>query len=60
MTTTTFSPQDLPLLTSSTRAQALRAYGGHCLDCNGTGHGMKTCPQDFLYISVILNPTLGR
>ena len=64
MVTITISTQDppllTPLLTRSARAQALRAHGGHCLDCNGTDHSMKTCPQDFLNISGILNPALGQ
>ena len=64
MVTTTFSTQDPPLLTpllmSSAGAQALRAHGGHCLNCNGTDHSMKTCPQDFLNISGIINPALGQ
>ena len=64
MVTTTFSTQDslllISLLTSSARVHALRAHGGHCLNCNSTDHSMKTCPQDFLNISGILNPALGQ
>ena len=64
MVTTTFSTQDppllTPLLTSSARAQAIRAHGGHCLNCNGTDHSMQNCPQDFINISGNLNPALGQ
>ena len=64
MVTTTFSTPDLPLLTplltSVARAQALRAIGGHCLNCNGTDHTMKTCNQDFLNTPSPLNPALGQ
>ena len=64
MVTTTFSTQDppllTPLLTTAARAQALRAHGGHCLNCNGTDHSVKTCAQDFLNTSGILNPALGQ
>ena len=64
MVTTTFSTPDppllTPLLTSAARAQALRAHGGHCLNCNGTDHSMKSCTQDFLNTSGILNPALGQ
>ncbi len=64
MVSTTFNQQIppllTPLLTSSARAQALRDHGGHCLNCNGTDHSMKTCPQDFLNTSGILNPALGQ
>ena len=64
MVTTTFTTPDplllTPLLTSAARAQALRAHGGHCLNCNGTGHSMKSCTQAFLNTSGILNPALGQ
>ena len=64
MVTTTFSTPDppllTPLLTNAARAQALRAYGGHCLNCNGTDHSMKSCTQAFLNTSGILNPALGQ
>ena len=64
MVTTTFSTQDPPLLTpllkSAARAQALRAHCGRCLNCNGTDHSMKSCAQDFLNTSGILNPALGQ
>ena len=64
MVTTTFNPQTPPLLTpllkSSARAQALRVHGGHCLNCNGTGHSMKTCSEGFLNTSGVLNPSLGQ
>ena len=62
--TTMFSTPDppllMPLLTSAVRAQALRAHGGHCLNCNGADHSMKTCAQDFLNTSGIFNPALGQ
>ena len=64
MVTTTFSTPDppllTPLLTSAARAQALRFHGGHCLNCNGTDHSMKSCTQAFLNTSGILNPALGQ
>ena len=64
MATTTFSTPDppllTPLLTSAARAQGLRAHGGHCLNCNGTDHSMKTCNQEYLNTSGILNPALGQ
>ena len=59
MVTTTFKPQTPPFLTPL-RAQALRAHGGHCLNCNGTNHSMKTCSEGFLKTSDILNPALGQ
>ena len=64
MVTTTFNPQTppllTPLLTSSARAQALRAQGGRCLNCNGTDHSMKTCSEGFLNTSSILKQALGQ
>ena len=64
MVTTTFNTEDppllTPLLTSSARAQALRAHGGHFLNCNGTEQSMKTCPQDSFNIFGMLNPALGQ
>ena len=64
MVTTTFNTPDppllTPLLTSVARAQALRALGGHCLNCNGTDYTMKTCNQDFLNTPSPLNPALGQ
>ena len=64
--TTIFNPQTppllTPLLTSSARAHALCmcAHGGHCLNCNGTDHGMKTRSEGLLNTSGILNPALGK
>ena len=49
-----------PLLTNSARARALRAHGGHCLNCTGTDYGMKTYSQEFITTSGILNPALGQ
>lgn len=64
MVTTTFSTPDppllTPLLTSSARAQALRDYGGRCLNCSGTDHSMKTCDRPFINTSGIINPALGQ
>ena len=60
MVTKTINTRDPPLLTtlltSSARAQALRAHGGHPFNCNGTDHSMRTCPQDFLNTSGISQP----
>ena len=41
------SPLFSPLLTSSTRSQALRAHGGHWVYRAGQDHSMQTCGQDF-------------
>ena len=63
MTTTVSTPDSpllTPLLTSAARARALRAHGVHCHNCNGTDHSMKSCTQDFLNTSGILNPALGQ
>lgn len=41
-------------------AQALRAHGDLCLNCNGTDHSQKACSKSFLTTSGILNPALGQ
>lgn len=60
VTTTQVCPLLTSLITSSARAQAPRAHGGHCLNCNGTNHSMKAFSQYFLYTSGILNPVRGH
>ena len=49
-----------PLFTPEARAQAFRDNKGRCLNCHGTDHSFKRCPQPFINGSGCLNPRLGQ
>ena len=44
-----------PLSSSADRAQAFAANKGKCLNCHGTDHDMRHCPQPFTNASGMLN-----
>ena len=49
-----------PLVTLEARTQAFRNNKGRCLNCHGTDHSFKGCPQPFINCSGCLNPHLGQ
>ena len=48
------------LVSPEARAQAFRDNKGRCLNCHGTDHSFKHCPQAFINGSGCLNPQLGQ
>ena len=52
------TPLFTPLVNGKERYEALRQFQGKCINCLGTKHSFRTCPQDFLNKSGLLNPDI--
>ena len=62
VSTTAFVTNDphlwTPLLSPSARKDAFRRHANTCINCNGTGHSMRDCPEPCINTFSPMNPEL--